>query len=216
MAGSQLSLELPDAATCQTLSGSSGWAPLFFPSDFLPALAGQVVLYPGRGLTAPYRITDRPEGRLSAPRGTPAAMAWGLCGQMALSALMGVSLDYLRSVWRGDASQGTCMEDMLRFVRGYCEVSAFSTTRYDRETLIVHADGLQWPICGMVAVTLPDGEPHWVATLNGLIYDCLQDEMLDVLEWDRRNRPYTIDDVIITGPGILSLPNKADMSNGLK
>lgn len=134
-------------------------------------------------------------------------MAWGLCGQMSLAALMGVSLDHLRSVWRGDASQGTCMEDMLRFVRGYCEVSAFSTTRYDRDTLIIHADGLQWPICGLVAVTLPDGEPHWVATLNGLIYDCLQDDMLDVIEWDRRNRPYTIDDVIITGPGILSLPN---------
>lgn len=208
----QTTFELAMEPTGHPLATTPCWAALLE--------AGELLMFPGDGLLAPYQWGEKPPGELRTPYGSRDAKAWAMCGQHAISALMGCSLDFIRRCWcervHGDATRGTTAMEMIEFVGGFCGTKqCFTVDKPDGPNSWKQrwSKDLLWPVCGLVAVTLPDGEKHWVAALNEMVSDNLIGHAVPLLEWHQANSPYAIDDVIILGQSILRRDHRWKISN---
>ena len=133
--------------------------------------------------------------RLALPSASADAARRACCGEWAIAAACGVPLDRVLAVF-GVRPDGMDAYELWGLLRNIGPSNLYSTTRNER-WLLCWSRNLLWPPFGIVGVTLPDGDGHYVVTLNGEVFDPIVAEVVSIGAWENKNVGYEMTDVLV-------------------
>lgn len=168
--------------------------------------AGKIILTPGKDwqpieqwnrVGNRYLVRDR---NLSKPKASASAEDKAFCWHWSFACLLGATLDCALYWWPCEGING---EEVYPRLQSFGVAADYYATEKPKTYVLCWAKNLQWPVCGFVAVRLPDGDLHWLATLNGEVFDSLIGRVITVEEWHAANMPYEITELLIVAPRVL-------------
>lgn len=93
--------------------------------------------------------------------------------------------------------------ELWGLLRNVGPANLYSTTRNER-WLGCWSRNLVWPQFGIVGVTLPDGDGHYVVTLNGEVFDSIPGAVVSLEGWQDVNTRYVMTDVVLLSKHFLA------------